>query len=133
MSLFTGPSSILEKSIWEDTGLAILARIENIDGEAITQASLSTITCKVYDLSTLELVTSPTVTIATSVFDTMQTPSIDDRWDVDAIGYNFKYNLPALAFPTGDREYRVEFNFDPASGDDFPLMCAVFAKNRMAS
>lgn len=129
---FEHPADVLHVTIWEDSGFAILARVMGWE-DPITQATLSAITCNVYDLSTLTLVTSPTVTVASSVYDELQTSGDDSRWVSDTTGYNFAYTVPAAAFPNGDRDYLVEINFDPAFGDDFPLICKAFAKNRMAS
>lgn len=131
--MIENPADVLHVTIFEDSGFVVLARILGWAGAPITQASITAITCNVYDLTTMSLVTSPTVTVGSTVYDGLRNSATDPRWTVDRIGYNFAYAVPAAAFPTGDRDYMVEFNFDPTSGDDFPLMCKAFAKNRMAS
>lgn len=123
--------------IWEDGGGIAISRIINESGAYITQASLTSITCKVYDLDNADaLVGTPTVTISTSVFDTLQAAAADLRlWtrdgvQIDNVGWNFKFVVPASFFPLGSyvvdgvekrpyRSYRVEFLFDPTSGENF--------------
>lgn len=122
---------VYEFTGWENTPLTILARMRGNGGAYITQASLNGITCKSIDTVTGSTVASPTVTVASSVFDTLQTSSNDPRWTGDATGFNFVFTIPAAAFPTGNRKYRVEFTFDPVSGEDFRLVVEVFARNLM--
>lgn len=108
---------------WEDGDLRVRAYVDNIDAVPITQASLNGIACTVYDVENNHAVTgTPTVTVASAVFDTLQS------WAEDSVGYNFKFTLPGSCFPQ-DREYLVEFLFDPASGSDFPLPIRAFAKS----
>lgn len=105
--------------VYEDAGATCMARVYGNAATAITQATISSITCAVYDLTTGSSVVTPSVVVATSVFDTLQT---DARWTADATGYNFRYDLPATAFPTGDRRYRIEFVFTPTSGAVFVVL-----------
>lgn len=103
--------------VFEDGGASVLARVYGPDGAAITQAAISTITCRVTAKSSGASVATPTVTVADSVFDTLQD---DALWeDVDDVGYNFKHDLPATAFPTGGETYIVEYKFTPVSGAVF--------------
>ena len=111
----------------EDTPQVCMARVQGVGGTNITQASITSITCKVFDLSgatpdTAE--TTPTVTVATSVFDTLQT---DDMWDEDTVGYNFRFTVPAASFSTGDHYYLIEFTFTPTSGDAYTSTFEVYA------
>lgn len=101
-------------TIWEDAGAMLMARVTGNDGAAITQASLSTITYKVFDLKTE--VSTGSLTISSVVFDTLQT---DARWTVDSTGYNFRWDAPASLFTTSGHQYRVEIRFTPASGAIF--------------
>lgn len=112
--------------VFEDAGAFFMARIVGNDAANITQASLNAITCKVIDHDdTGSTVLTPTVTIATSVFDTLQT---DARWTKDTTGYNFGFAMPATTFATGLKKYRVEFSFDPDTGEDFKAAFDVDAK-----
>ena len=113
--------------VFEDGGATVLARIRGNSGAYITQASLSTITYNVYDLDDSDAaVTNGSVTISSSVFDTLQTG--DDRWTADSVGFNFAFSLPVAAFPNGAtttnnyRRYRIEIKFTPSSGTVFFLV-----------
>ncbi len=106
-----------------------MSRVKGLSGSYITQASLSAITCKVYN-NVGTLVTSPTVTISSSVFDTLQTT--DSRWTRDTTGYNFLFTIPAAAFPSVGL-YRVEFKFTPATGDPFHMVVRVHVLNLLQS
>ena len=107
---------------YEQTDLPILARVEH-NGVNITQAAISSITCKVRRYSRATGAASdtgtPTVTVSSAVYDTLQT---DDRWKADATGYNFSFAVPASAFPAED-EYTIVFSFTPSSGSVFRLKC----------
>lgn len=122
------PAETTKAIIWEDGGAQCMARVSGQDGAAITQASLSSITCKVFDISTSTpdgVVATPTVTISTSVFDTLQT---DARWTKDSTGYNFRHSLAASVFATGDHVYRVEYKLAPTSGEAFWLAFELYSK-----
>lgn len=123
--------NIYSETIFEDTSLTVMARIKGNAGTNITQASLSSITCRSYDSSDT-LVVSPTVTISSSVFDTLQTEDDDPRWTKDSTGYNFAFTIPAAAFPS-PQLYRVEFKFTPAVGDPFFLVLRVNAQDILQS
>ena len=120
-----GRNHINQSHVFEDGGATCLARVLGNDGAAITQASVSTITCAVYDLDSAApsvAIISPTVTVGSAVFDTLQgANNADGRWSVDLIGYNFLFALPATSFPTGGHKYTAEFKVTPASGAVFWL------------
>ena len=105
-------------SVFQNSGALFLARVRSSSGSYVTQATLSTITCRVSNMTTGVAVTviSPTITISTSVFDALQT---DAYWTQDTTGYNFKHAMPATAFPTANNVYRVEYKFTPTSGAVF--------------
>jgi len=99
-------------------GWTALARVRNPNGAYITEASLDNLKCKVKNSSGTETYDA-TLTISEVVFDTLETD--DARWTVDDTGFNFLYEVPASAFPAVGH-YRVEFLFDPASGEDYSLI-----------
>lgn len=104
---------------YEDSGVTLMARVVGSDGNNLTQAATTAITCKVYDGSGTNTL-SPTVTVASAIFDTLQT---DARWTADATGYNFRFEVPATAFPSAKKgRHRVEFLFDQATGENFFLI-----------
>lgn len=99
-----------------------LARVVGNAGTAITQATISTIVCKVFleSGSTPDTaVVTPTVTVSSAVFDTLQT---DSRWTKDGTGYNFRFTVPGTSLTVDGGRYRVEYLFTPTSGDAFTVI-----------
>lgn len=106
------------QTIWEDGDVTEMARFQ-VDGANGVQADLTSIARNIFDLSGDTPGTSlgeDAVTIATSVFDTLQT---DARWTKDLTGYNFRDRVPASKFSTGGRTYLVEYLFTGAGGEKF--------------
>lgn len=119
--------------VTEDGGASFLARLVGHSGSNVTQASLSAITVKVFDMDSADPDTevySETLTISSVIFDTLQT---DSRWTVDTTGYNFLHAMSATAFPTGGHNYRVEYKFTPASGQVFWALFDVLSTNIQTS
>ena len=126
-------NDVIVATIWEDTSGTVFARIRNNAGDYLTQADLSGIVCKVYEGSTLT--GTPTVTIATSVFDTLQTEADDVRWgliDGSATGFNFRFTIPASCFPDPG-QYLAEFRFTPTAGDMFVVVAWIKARALLSS
>lgn len=115
--------------VWEDSTAVMLARVVGADGDAIVQADIETITCKVMTLAGT-VVVSPTVTVNTAVFDTLQT---GDEWTEDAIGYNFRHALPVTAVPNGGTIYQVEYIFTAADESVFPVVYRITTENLLGS
>lgn len=115
----------------EDAPIVLMDRVKNIAGEYITQASVSTITyrCDSYSSQNdaekcsngTEVTDDTSLTTSAVVYDTLQTAA---PWNstADALGYNFRFTLPAAARPTGDKWHRVEVIITPTSGDAYPLV-----------
>ena len=123
----------IERRIYPLEGYAstILERVKGNDAALITQASLTAVTYTTYDLSTGLQVETGTVTISAAVSDTLQTG--DSRWEDEAVkgdteGFNFEFSVPGTAWPIGGRDYRLKFNFDPVTGDDFAVIFRVTAR-----
>lgn len=111
-------------TVFENGGGVLMADVTGVDGTAITQATISAITCKVYDVADPSSATSePAVVVATSIFDAYQT---DARWNLTAEeasnGYNFLFAFPVNTFPDPNVTYQVEFMFTPTSGVAFPIV-----------
>ncbi len=105
----------IQGNIYEDGGASVMARVIGNAGTAITQASLSSISYKVFDLATGETaLQSGVLTISAVVFDALQT---DARWTADSTGYNFLHACPASWFTDANHQYRIEYKFTPASGE----------------
>ena len=136
-------SRIFKGFVWQQKGAVATARIRNNAGVYITQASLTSVTRNVYDLDNAgALVLGPTtLTISSVVFDALQNQGADlvlwtaNGEQIDNVGWNFKDAIPATAFPLGrnglilQRRYRLEYVFDPTSGDDFALVYEAPARN----
>jgi hypothetical protein len=102
--------------VWEDNSFSLMGRYTN-DGTNIVQADISSIAYKLFDKAApTVLITSDTLTVSTVVFDTLQT---DSRWDVDTIGYNFRWDVPSTLLTAGGTNYRVELKFTATSGGIF--------------
>lgn len=105
-------------AVFEDSGAYLLAKIRGTTGVYISQASLSTIQLKVYDAESDDAppteVASRDITIASTVFDALQT---DSGWDLvaDPDGFNFKVEILPADLPAGGKKYRFEFKFTNAS------------------
>lgn len=116
--------------IWEDGEATIMARVVGADGTAVQQADVTSIGYQIFNLMSGTpdtAVKTGTYTIATVVFDTLQT---DARWTVDSTGYNFRATHPTEAgvFDTGGDRYRIEALFNPATGEDFWVVFEVLAQ-----
>jgi len=114
--------NIVTDAVYEDSGFSLMARIYGQAATAITQATISSIALKVYEVSSSTSVATATPVVATCVFDTLQT---DAYWTKDSTGYNFRYSTLAAQVPTGGSRYIFEFTFTPASGAVFPVVFEV--------
>ncbi len=119
-------------TVFEDGASSFMARVAVGSGVNMVQADIETISCAVFD-AIGTLAAEPTVTVSTSVFDTLQT---DARWvpDIDSTGYNFRFDMASTTFTTGGR-YQVEFMFTPTTGvqDNFPVVFKVAAQALLMS
>lgn len=117
--------------VFEDGGAQCMARVVGNAGANITQASLTGITYVITNLRTRAEVTASTaLTVADVVFDALQT---DARWTEDSTGYNFRHTVTAAELADGDTLYRVEYLFDPTSGEDFVVAFDLSTENLLRS
>ena len=133
LGLIMAISKPIKAIIVEDSGVTILSRIVGDDALPIVKADLTSITYKVFDLTSDDpsvIINSGTPNITTDIFDTLQT---DARWTTDATGYNFKHTLPAVAFPDGNARYRVEYKFQPVSAQPLFLLADLSTTNLFGS
>ena len=116
-------SNVIEASWNEDASATVYGRITARDGtgtvmagegKCLKQADLASITYKVFDEAGLEIA-ADTVTISTSIFNTLQTTLDDPAW-MFTKGFNFRHDLPPTSFPTGDQTYIVEYKFTTTGG-----------------
>lgn len=107
-------SEVLQEFVVNEDGSAVfLARIYGADG-TFTQAQFGTITRYVKDTRT-DAVVSASVTVATSVYDTLQTNAV--TWPYST-GYNFRDVIPASVF-ADPRRYIVQYKFAPTGAEAF--------------
>ena len=119
------PDAVIKRvKVWEDGGASFMARVRGADGVLMSQASIDTITLTVANVKTPTAITTTTQTVTEVVFTALQT---DSRWGEDTTGYNFRYDAPASTFATGDVLYRLEFKFEPASGENFHVVYDAYA------
>lgn len=72
------------------------------EGKYITSADVSTIVAKYYDRSSSNPASATSITITSSAVIAATTS--DAEWDVDAVGHNFSFTMPAAttgAFTSG--------------------------------
>jgi hypothetical protein len=110
--------------IVDDTGLqnsaaTLLRRIEGSDGEPITRASISSISYEVWRTlggPAVEVVNETALDKNVVIFDTLQ---LDARWTVDAVGYNFRFELPGTALPVAADNTQIDVKITPVTGNPF--------------
>lgn len=91
------------QTVFESSGVAVMARLRLTDANYITQAAVTTIKRRVYHLGTI-VGAETDLTVANVIFDTLQT---DALWDKDDVGYNVKDVLNETALPDGDKVYEI--------------------------
>jgi hypothetical protein len=120
------PTDIISAVVWEDSGASLMAKLTGNDAALITQATIDSISYKVFDSADLStIITSGSLTVSTVVFNTLQ---LDARWTADTLGYNFRHDAPKEFFQEGGVTYRVEYKFIPVSGEQFWAIFRVKAK-----
>lgn len=100
----------------EDHPVTILARMENLNGDLITQSNVVAIEYSVFDIDSKTpdtRIASGNVSVVRSVFNSLQ---LDDRWDIDRQGFNFAHTQAATVFSTGSRQYDLEYEFTGTAG-----------------
>ena len=123
-------ATIWKGEAFEDSGVAIMARVVGNDGENLTQAGVTGITFQVFKLPSTTATVTGTLTVAAVMFDTLQT---DSRWGEDETGYNFRYDVPAATLAEGGEVYQFEVLFNPANGEDFFVLGQVSTKKVLTS
>lgn len=112
-------------TIYENSSIACLARVIDAAAAPITQASIQSISVKVFTEDGVEITPAPEVEVGDVVCDTLQT---DDRWTVDGTGYNLAIPLGGAAFPT-QGNYQIEAHITPTDGLSFYVVWNVQAQN----
>lgn len=120
------------------SGVTLMARIAGVAGNLLTQASVSSISYQVTNLTLGQVAGSGTLTVSQVVFNSLV--QNDPRWTADSAsqpgadglwGYNFLTTLPASIFPVSSvvsppplvaaapQTYQVDIVFTPTSGQPF--------------
>lgn len=111
---------VIKGMAYQQSGTILMARLISNAGIYASQAAISSIACEVYDTANPNtVVLSPTVVVASTIYDTLQTNLL---WTKDALGYNFKYELPSAGLPRGGKTYRVEFRVTPVGGQQYHIV-----------
>lgn len=107
----------------QGSGMPLMARILKTDGSSdpILQADIDTIEYHYFDEAdpSTDLAATPAIVVADVIFDILQ---LDEFWDADDIGYNFRYDIPAAELINGNRTYRYEFKITPLVGEPFIIL-----------
>lgn len=114
--------------VYEDTPAVIMARITDVDGVNINQASVSSVTLAVWDKDSTSTtaVSTSTLTVSTCIYTTLQTTN----WTADSIGYNFKDTLSTSAMSTAGHRYLAQYDIVPASGGSYPVQFEFLTRKR---
>lgn len=83
-------ASQLTGSVFERSGVVLLARVTDIFGNNIQQANLQKAELFISNVSERKLIGCRTLTISSVVFDALQN---DSTWTADETGYNLKVIL----------------------------------------
>ena len=116
--------------VYEDATFALMSRFE-IDGSNATQEDCSSIAVKAWDTSDFGTeVLDATLTVATVVFDTLQT---DGRWVKDSTGYNFRYDVADTICTVAGALYRFEVVVETTGGTLPPMAWEVICRETRSS
>ena len=113
---------------WEDVGVYLFDLIKGNNGSNITQASITAITAKVFDINGTQVGATITIDKTTSVFDTIKTKTDDPRYS-GKNGFNFRVLIAGTYVPE-EGTYRIEIYFTDttAPGNVFPDVWEVEAQ-----
>lgn len=108
--------------VYEDSTFSLMARFE-VDGANGVQADCSSIQMKAWDVDDYDTaVLDAALTVSSVVFDSLQT---DGRWDVDATGYNFRYDVADTICTVAGTQYRFEAVIETTGGSLPPMVWVV--------
>lgn len=111
--------TVQKGQIIEKSSVILLARVLATDGTPMQQASVSSIACRVFDVQQNTQSGNPTLTVAGTIFNSLQT---DAKWTADSTGYNVAVPLDGTNFPAGNTVYRVEVKITPVGATAFYLL-----------
>ncbi len=109
---------ILKGKVIESSPAALLARVADIEGELITQGSVSSVTLTVINTRTDEVTYTGYPVVEDCIYDELQ---LDGRWGKDSVGYNVAVVIPGIAFDMAT-SYQAELKITPIEGDAFYVL-----------
>lgn len=98
----------------ERSAFNVLMRVATVTGN-ITIANTSSITWAAYPEAGGAAVASGSLTVATSVYDTLQ---LEDGWTEDAIGFNTRHDVGDTVLTDAGR-YVIQYRVTPVTGSSF--------------
>lgn len=122
---------IIKGTALEGAEIPIMARVTNLAGSLITQATIVSIAYKVFDkldAALTDIAQSSPLTVADVVFNSLQT---DDSWTKDSAGYNFRYVTDPAELPEGGATYRFEFTLTTSDGSKIEIVAEVDTLNML--
>lgn len=101
---------------FEDSDVALMARLEDIEGTTLTNALTTSIHYSIWDVTADVEVTPSTLLdpLTDFLFDTLQ-DTAQTHWKKDATGYNFRHDIGESVFTEPNNEYRIEYKVTPAA------------------
>ena len=99
------------QSIWEGGSLKVMGRGYDKNRLVLTQAKVASIRYRCVASGTTEVIALTALTVASVIFDTLQTTALDAAWTKDETGYNFMYIFPPATFPDGGITYYLPIEF----------------------
>jgi len=112
---------ITKFAVLEDSCLVCMARVLGAAGAAVTQATVSSITCKVFDKDTSTTTADYTATLDKTVVIS-DTLLVTAPWTVDQTGRNFTHTVPATAFPRATDDCWIEYTFVMTNADQIKMV-----------
>lgn len=103
---------------YQDSAVTVLARIANLDGTAAQVSDIATITANIVDMNLQSSTGTPTVSVASTISDTLNT---GESWSFDDVGFNFAFEIAGTNFPNAST-YQIEITVTPVDGDPFVIV-----------
>ncbi len=104
--------------VHEDATFFLLGRVTGTDGNPIVQSDVSSIAYEIFRVrgGRKTSIASGALVIADVVFNTLQ---LDARWDVDTIGYNFRWQVLSNVLTEPRTKYLARAVFTAGTNEDF--------------
>lgn len=118
------PATKYKSTGWKGVDTIFKNRVQSPPGTDAVQSAISIITYTVVESVGPQQgvqTGSGSLAVGSSIYNSLQPPSIDPSWTEDNTGYNFAGALPGSCFPDAG-EYSVVFMLTPSTGGTpFPV------------